>query len=524
MATATSSSKIVAVKREEIAAAQAKRAARSAARAMPRAARSRATSSARCARKIAAGAAGGDRRDQEGEPEQGRAARATSIRPTIAAELRSAHGAACLSVLTDRQFFQGAPRLPRSRRAPRARCRCCARTSSSTRTRSYESRAMGADCDPADRRRASTTRRCASSRRSRAASAWRCWSRCTTRAELERALRLRDAADRHQQPQPAHLRGVAATRRSGCWRDVPADRLVVTESGILAQRRRRADARGRRARLPRRRGVHARARPGRGAGAALFRVTGGRLCAAGAPATLPSGAGPLVLPGWSAAAAGWRWLAGRGRAAVSGRAADRPADPFRALRLVAPEAVKVVVLGQDPYPTPARPRGWRSRPAGASRARCARSSRCWATAPAGIRRARTLELDALGAAGRAAAQPGADRRGRTRRQPSWTAAGGADVARSSSCWPTRPSRRCSCCGRAGPGLLRPARWPQGAAAAGAADASSVVRLQARVHGRRTAISAPRPTSSTGGPASTPSSGSAAHVAIVRGSPEGCPSG
>ncbi len=28
-----------------------------------------------------------------------------------------------------------------------------------------------------------------------------------------------------------------------------------------------------------------------------------------------------------------------------------PPDPFRALRLVAPEAVKVVVFGQDPYPT-----------------------------------------------------------------------------------------------------------------------------------------------------------------------------
>ena len=37
-------------------------------------------------------------------------------------------------------------------------------------------------------------------------------------AELERALRAADAADRHQQPQPAHLRGLAATPRSACCR------------------------------------------------------------------------------------------------------------------------------------------------------------------------------------------------------------------------------------------------------------------------------------------------------------------
>jgi uracil-DNA glycosylase len=36
---------------------------------------------------------------------------------------------------------------------------------------------------------------------------------------------------------------------------------------------------------------------------------------------------------------------------VSGKRPIAPEDPFRALRLVAPAAVRVVVFGQDPYPT-----------------------------------------------------------------------------------------------------------------------------------------------------------------------------
>ena len=55
-----------------------------------------------------------------------------------------------------------------------------------------------------------------------------------------------------------------------------------------------------------------------------------------------------VLPGWTPAAEAA--VAARVRA-VSGERPIGPPDPFRALRLVAPGDAKVVVFGQDPYPT-----------------------------------------------------------------------------------------------------------------------------------------------------------------------------
>ena len=63
--------------------------------------------------------------------------------------------------------------------------------------------------------------------------------------------------------------------------------------------------------------------------------------------TLPP-AWAAVLPGWTAV----RLRAVQDAVvAVSADAAIAPDDPLRALRLVGPEAVKVVILGQDPYPT-----------------------------------------------------------------------------------------------------------------------------------------------------------------------------
>ena len=56
-----------------------------------------------------------------------------------------------------------------------------------------------------------------------------------------------------------------------------------------------------------------------------------------------------VLPGWTPDAIGA--VVERLRV-VSGDREIAPQDPFRALRMVSPDRVQVVVLGQDPYPRP----------------------------------------------------------------------------------------------------------------------------------------------------------------------------
>jgi len=61
-------------------------------------------------------------------------------------------------------------------------------------------------------------------------------------------------------------------------------------------------------------------------------------------------------PAWRAVLTGWTSEAESAVVervrAVSGERPIAPADPFRALRLVAPHAARVVVFGQDPYPRP----------------------------------------------------------------------------------------------------------------------------------------------------------------------------
>src|SRR5262249_40387662 len=130
--------------------------------------------------------------------------------------------------------------------------------------------------------------------------------------------------------------------------------------------RRREDAHGRSARVPGRRGVHARPGSGRGARGAVRRGEGGLMATQG---ELPLGADdiPFVrtaedLPAaFAAGPAAWRcvlsgWTPGAQQAvvdavrAVSDGREIAPPDPFRALRMLAPDEVKVVVFGQDPYP------------------------------------------------------------------------------------------------------------------------------------------------------------------------------
>ena len=74
-------------------------------------------------------------------------------------------------------------------------------------------------------------------------------------------------------------------------------------------------------------------------------------------------------PAWAAGAA--RLDAPSGRADVRRRvgasratAPIAPDDPFRALARCGAGRGRVVVFGQDPYPKPAKPTAWRSRPEG----------------------------------------------------------------------------------------------------------------------------------------------------------------
>ncbi len=74
-----------------------------------------------------------------------------------------------------------------------------------------------------------------------------------------------------------------------------------------------------------------------------------------------AGAFDALPPAWAATLPGWT---AERRADVIGRvravSADRPiapADPFRALRLVAPQDVRAVIIGQDPYPKPGQADG-----------------------------------------------------------------------------------------------------------------------------------------------------------------------
>ena len=170
-------------------------------------------------------------------------------------------GAACLSVLTDRHVLPGRTRLS-GRCARRVRVAGIAQGVHRRRLPGRRIPRARRRRDPADRRGAG---RCEASRpggcrdRLRAGRPRRSARRRRARPRAAAA----HAADRHQQPQPARFLGLAAhddrIAAAGAWRTARHHR-----KRHRCAARRRADASSWRSRVPRRRGVHARAGSGQG--------------------------------------------------------------------------------------------------------------------------------------------------------------------------------------------------------------------------------------------------------------------
>jgi indole-3-glycerol phosphate synthase len=219
--------KIVAVKREEIAAAQKKKPLE----AVRFDAESRVLTrdfEGALRRKIAAGKAAVIAEIKKASPSKG-VLRADFI-PADIAQSYAEHGAACLSVLTDRQFFQGGVDYLKQARAS-CDLPVLRKDFMVDPYQIYESRAMGADCilliaaclDDAQMRDLEAIARGLD---------MAVLVEVHDRSELERALKLRTPLVGINN---RNLRTFDVTLDTtlGMLKDVPADRLLVTESGIL---------------------------------------------------------------------------------------------------------------------------------------------------------------------------------------------------------------------------------------------------------------------------------------------------
>ena len=220
--------KIVAVKREEVAAAQKKKPFA----AMRADAESRVLTrdfEGALRARIAAGRPAVIAEVKKASPSKG-VLRADFI-PADIAQSYAEHGAACLSVLTDRQFFQGEPDYLKQARAS-CDLPVLHKDFMVDAYQVYESRAMGADCilliaaclDDAQMAQLEAIARSLD---------MAVLVEVHDRQELQRALKLRTPLVGINN---RNLRTfeVSLDTTLGMKDDVPADRLLVTESGILA--------------------------------------------------------------------------------------------------------------------------------------------------------------------------------------------------------------------------------------------------------------------------------------------------
>ncbi len=486
--------RIVAVKRDEVAAA---RRARATWRRCAREAEARGGAARlrrrRCARAIAAGGAAVIAEIKKASPSKG--VLRDDFRPAEIAASYERHGAAALSVLTDAPFFQGSADVPRGG-ARGVRAAGAAQGLHRRRLAGARGAGDGRRLHPADRRRASTTREMRRLRgASRTRSAWRCWSRCTTRpsssARCACATPLIGINNRNLRTFEVSLETTLAL----------LPRVPAGAPGRHRERHPRARPTSQRMRAA---GVHAflvgeafmRARrPGRGARRPV-RVKAGDLDAAFA--SLPP-AWAAVLPGWT------RERLEAVRRCVEARL-RRPADRARTIRFApcgwsTPDEVKVVVIGQDPYPTAGHADGL-AFSAGKGRPRSlARVFEVLAARPArAFVPPEVWKLDAWARRGVLLLNPVLTVEVGAQRQPSWTAVGKRSLVEIVEVLSQRRSiRRCSCSGaRKAQAFFAEARRAA-ATARVLGDPPPVVRLRARRFMAEGSHFAATATSSTGGP-------------------------